>query len=119
MITKEQERQIAEKKAEIERLKEEIKSIRGESIRRLLDVEMYYHSWHGEIRKGKKFANSNEWGFLLKLVKELHRHNHQGENLTTDVLSGEERTISAKLAKDIIKVWNKYMEEILAGSQEG
>ena len=117
MITDEQKMQIAEKEAEILRLKEEIKSIRGESIRRLLDTEMYYHSWHGEVRKGTKFANSNEWGFLLKLVKELHRHNHQGENLTTEVLSPEERTTSAKLAYDIIKIWNRYMEEII-GEEE-
>ena len=109
MITEEQEKLIEEKKAEIERLRKEIKQIRGSKLKELVEAEMYYYVPFGnKFRKDKKFTGSKEWDHIRRICMEIHRPQHIGENLTVDTLTEEEKVISAAMAEEIIRIWNKY-----------
>ena len=116
MITEEQKKLIERKEAQIERLKAEIKTLRGETIKSMTTNKMARLDWYGNPHYDGK--TSEPWNRLLKLVLELHGPNHSGENLTTNILSEDEKRLSAKMADEVIPIWNRYFEKVMERTEK-
>lgn len=121
LTKKTKEELIEEKKMEIEKIKAEIKELRGPiGLAQMVHNKMicFKYKWAGDhsecVRIGfdereKIYRDSSLWNHIYHICFEVHRKEHADGNITFKRLSNREKAFSAKMADEIIDIWNKYV----------
>ena len=105
---------IEAKKMEIEALKREIKELRGPvGLAEMVHHKMLdFHREWPNIKfdpRGRHCPDNTLWQHICRTCYEIHRLNHAVENLSFKGLTSKEKAFSAKMADEIIDIWNKYI----------
>ena len=106
---------IRQKKEEIEKLKQEIKELRdNNTIKGLTTVPIYGVGYYDHIPNDKCIHMRNDsWEMIRKLCVHLHKDKYRNlKHMKAESLTEDERRLSAKMADEIIEVWNKYLFEV-------
>ena len=106
-------KKIAELRAEIEELKVPY-TIASLLNNRMLDVSYRKDGVH---LKEPPLVNIYGWEYIRKTCLAFFKPMHPGENMTIRTLNPEEIKIAARMADDMISVWNDYIMEVYAGEK--
>ena len=108
-------RLIMEKEQEIKKLKEEIEELRHpKNLKELVNREIVgVKYWDDNSTQYLiNWAGHNGWESIKKACIYLWKPKHKKDQLKVRNLSLDELTISARMAEEMIDVWNKYICEI-------
>lgn len=114
------EERIIEIDRQIEELKAEKKRLRCDSIASLVDrlilcpMRERIHDGKIIIKARRPTYETNIWGPIMTLVKEIHRPNNPAgrKQIMVRNLTNEERMISAEMAVELVDIWNKYVTQL-------
>ena len=117
MTEEERRKLLKEKREQLEELKKEITKLNVKSIAALttepmLGIDGFFRNAGNAVWCEKKTDNpcKDGWKPIVQVCKELFRNRHIGENLTEKAMSKREIETAAKMADEIIKIWNKYFQ---------
>lgn len=121
----ESEREANERKALLDKKRQQMKELRREieelqaprSISWMMENQIREVNWKGEVRP-VPFSNSEAWLKIRALALQLFKPKHQKEYMKVTTLTGAEAKTAAKMAGEIIEIWNKYVEEIYEKEKE-
>ena len=111
------ERLIKEKEEQIRVLEEELKELKNpRTLKGLVDRDIYYVSPFKNddfrIKKLKNWSGWKEWEYIRLICTYLWKPMHKGESIKVGKLSKEELEISARMAEEVIDIWNKYIVNV-------
>lgn len=109
---------IEEREQRIKELKAELAELKCPKTLTSLMNNLMYNVVGGQIRTNSPFVNNDGWEYTRKLCIMLHKRHHRGENMTLNVLSPEEIRISAKMADEIVEIWNKYVLKVYGNDEK-
>lgn len=121
----ESEREANERKALLDKKRQQMKELRREieelqaprSISWLMQNQIREVGMKGEIRP-VPFSNSEAWLKIRALALLLFKPKHQKEYIKVTTLTESEAKTAAKMAGEIVEIWNKYNEEIYEKEKE-
>ena len=121
----ESEREANERKALLDKKRQQMKELRREieelqaprSISWLMQNQIREVGMKGEIRP-VPFSNSEAWLKIRALALLLFKPKHQKEYMKVTTLTESEAKTAAKMAGEIVEIWNKYNEEIYEKEKE-
>ena len=121
----ESEREANERKALLDKKRQQMKELRREieelqaprSISWLVQNQIREVGMKGEIRP-VPFSNSEAWLKIRALALLLFKPKHQKEYIKVTTLTESEAKTAAKMAGEIVEIWNKYNEEIYEKEKE-
>lgn len=121
MDEQEKKRLIERKEQELKKLKDELKELKeSEGISNFVTEPILdWGNWNNNLRYRLRSSNLKPWESIRKLTTEIHRHNHIGENLTVKTLTREEKMLSARMADEVIRIYNRYIKELYQEECEG
>ena len=109
---------IAEKEEQIKKLKDEIKELRTpSSLKSLLTNKMLGIDYHSGKLGAFRHVRDDGWDCIRRTCLVIHKHNHKLENITMNSLERSEIEFSARMADEIVDIWNKYMCELYGKEQ--
>ena len=105
---------IAEKKAQIQSLRSEIKELQTRTLSDKVDAKILGVGYRGDIIESH-FSCNRAWENIKKLGFELVRGKHRlrpREHLPLKDLTADEVDVIADMATEMIEIWNKYVKKI-------
>lgn len=120
MDEQEKKKLIEYKECEIKKLRDELKELKeSEGISTFVTEEVLDWGYYNNLCYKSHASHIKPWESIRKLTTEIHRHNHIGENLTVKTLTREEKMLSAKMADEVIRIYNRYIKELYPEECEG
>ena len=108
MTQEEANRAIEEKKAEIQRLQKEIRCLRGaRSLTEYMEEDaMFYRLSDNRVQVRNVAGCYDQWGDIRKTCVRIFKSHPTITDLTED-----QKKICAKMADEIIRIYNAYFEK--------
>ena len=121
----ESEREANERKALLDKKRQQMKELRREieelqaprSISWLMENQIREVGLKGNVST-VPFSNSEAWLKIRALALQLFKPKHQKEYMKVTTLTGSEAKTAAKMAGEIVEIWNKYINEIYEKEKE-
>ena len=109
-------RLIAEKEEEIKRLTAELEELKNpKSLKELVDRDILWVRYWDEdnsVAYAKNWSGHEAWKNIRQACLYLWKPNHKRDQMRVGTLTRDELTISARMAEEMIDIWNKYVAEI-------
>lgn len=116
MKLEEKEALIKEKEEKIKELKKELADLKGATTFSVYTTETMLYAIcrtaeNFEIREAEYYM-PQEWQGIKELGKGLFSAKHPGRRYCIKDMTEDEKKIAARMADEMIVIWNKYVKEV-------